>query len=917
MTCTLRMARERVMLPDTQWMWVDEWAVDLSGDCSDADGWEYSADFETFTRSRKNYERGDNCRRRRWIRTRIVKPCSLRLRPLKLVWEATENEQGNFSISIRSPVRCKNRTGGPLSLFLYCPSWEEDVSVGTVRSNEDLCVPVDLASAVYMRLARKLGSKNDVPSIRECTCTERFCILPTSHTSSSFIRVMMQLSDVSQTTLNFVVNVVSKHGVVDIIIEPVLRLINLLPCRLECQFGELLGSDDSRRAADKRPVAGRKVPSKRIGLRESFGLETGKECACTAIMPWRTPHVSLRVPGYEWSPWQRIVNRTASDNTWRPTESEEDCHLYSKEDSELKTYVQFDRVVKGDHLRVILSVECGHCPTIRVYCQYWILDKTGFGCRFSEGFTDLLSSTPDLETSRRSHLVPEEGKHPAIRRDMNTPGHEWSIGMSGMTMYFSKREKLTLVIETGVRGLSRNMHKVKSQWISPLDISNVVPKTVFSVHELNGSRQFELCITVTVCPGLFGRTRLITLLPRYQIVNLLHRELLVAQDGCLSSASLIPSQSAVPFHWDKASLPPNIRIGAPTLQDKASGLYQHSRCWTVGCFHADRVGITSLRLPTGDSHTKISMVAQAEVRLASKDQSSAVMIVVSVANEKSNPLYVLRNRTQHRILCRQPLRNDATVDSGSEGVQIAFNDCTGRNESRFSRSSSTVFQCANPEIGPLFQSLLGLKQVDEFTWILDSNEVATFGFDDPEKAHVLEWTSVKKGVTQFEGRKATAVVEVDDMASSSVLSLPDGKSVLCLVKAEHSTKVIEFTEFDSFEPARSISDSLLTTRALSPHHQAQLKISVAQSSSELHQLDEDEDPAFSLRISLPGLAVSVVDNALSTTFGREFLLIQLDKIFFSFSQTREGYHEFEFTLFNFQVDNHVHKSVHPVLVSGK
>lgn len=136
-----------------------------------------------------------------------------------------------------------------------------------------------------------------------------------------------------------------------------------------------------------------------------------------------------------------------------------------------------------------------------------------------------------------------------------------------------------------------------------MDISNVLPKTVFSVDELNGSRRFELAISVTVCPGIFSRTKLITLLPRYQIVNLLHRELVIAQDGCLDTETLIPSQAAVPFHWEKGSLAPKVRLGAPSIEEKARKVYDS--CWTNGRFRVDRVGITSMRLPTDNKLTKM------------------------------------------------------------------------------------------------------------------------------------------------------------------------------------------------------------------------------------------------------------------------------------------------------------------------
>lgn len=123
MTCILRMARERVMLPDSSWMWVNDWKVDISGEFgedTDADGWEYQADFETFTRTRRFYVRGDACRRRRWTRTRIVRPPSLHdpLRVLKFVWETSQDEGGNFKIEVKSHVTCA-MTPPPNLVFLY------------------------------------------------------------------------------------------------------------------------------------------------------------------------------------------------------------------------------------------------------------------------------------------------------------------------------------------------------------------------------------------------------------------------------------------------------------------------------------------------------------------------------------------------------------------------------------------------------------------------------------------------------------------------------------------------------------------------------------------------------------------------------------------------------------------------------
>jgi SHR-binding domain of vacuolar-sorting associated protein 13 len=915
MTCMLSMARERVMLPDSKWIWVNDWTVDVNGrlgEETDADGWSYETDFETFSKVKRHYKRGDGCRRRRWTRTRMVKPPSFEdpFRQLKFVWETSKDENGCFSVTVRSHVRIRNATSSTLTFFVYTPSWDEDKLVGTTKAGEEVYVPVSCASAVYMRIAKNAGVQ-ELASLVDCVFSDRFSIVPTSHTSSSYIRTSMNLEDVSGTTLHFLVELRSVKGILDIIVEPVFRLVNLLPCQLECQVGQVFRPIDARPGNAFSP---RQSGTKRVTKTEALTIQSGKEGACTAVNPWRKPHLSLRIPGYRWSSWKRIVNRK-TDSTWRPSEIEEEWHFTSIGDNEyaeeLKTLVRFERLGKlGDPLVLILSVACGHCPTIRVYSQYWIVDKTGFGCRFSEGFTDLLGTVPDPETSRRSYLLKEEAKDAEIRGDMSIPGHQWSIGSSGMSLYFSQREKLALAIETGIdRSSSKRSKNTKSKWISPLDISNVIPKTVFAVDELNGPRRFELALHVTLCPGLFARTKMISLLPRYQIVNLLHRELAIAQDGCLDSEIIIPSQSSIAFHWEKGSMPPKVRLGAPSADERARGNYE--RCWTHGRFQLDRIGITSLRLPTTNTLVKVPMVVQAEVRLATKDQPSAVVVVVWSGNDKSNPLYTLRNRTRHTILCRQPLQDEDNELTGSDGDMTNLETCTGIE------GGSYGFECG-ADFGPMLRSFLGLERIEEFVWILKPQDVTCFGFDDPEKPHILEWTYVNNRKSHFDKRLKKAVLEVDAMGSFSVLTLPGGPQVRCQLRAEHSTKVIEFVEIGvSGRP----TEPLVGTKALDAlrqqglHFQEMLESEVRVHGDKEDSTDDDETVTFSLRMDLPALSISVVDNVDPKVIGREILLAQFERLFLAFSQTREGYHEFEARLMSFQCDNHIQKSIHPVLVS--
>lgn len=434
-----------------------------------------------------------------------------------------------------------------------------------------------------------------------------------------------------------------------------------------------------------------------------------------------------------------------------------------------------------------------------------------------------------------------------------------------------------------------------------MDVSNVMPKTVFSVDELGGPRRFELAISVTVCPGVFSRTRMITLMPRYQIVNLLKRELVIAQDGCLQAETLIPSQSAVPFHWERGTLPSKVRLGAPTIEERDSGNFED--CWTNGRIEPDKVGITSMRFPTsGIVPNNKPMVVQAEVRLATKEQSSAVVIVLWSATEKSNPLYLLRNRTPHTILCRQPLHGEqGGRQKNSAGSPVP--DICGPGATQ--RRKPPDFHCG-ADLAPMVRLFLGLDIAEEFVWVLRSGETVCFGFDDPEKPHALEWACVDADALGFDENCAKAVVEIDAMGSWSDLSIGEKREVRCQIGAEHSTKVVEFVEKTTSEPNRAMVGPAMNDQ--SSCYQISEKEETAALAEEL------DDVSFTIRVNVPTLCVSVIDNANPDRHGREILLAQFDNLFAAFSQSREGYHEIELRLMSLQVDNHVPASIHPILV---
>lgn len=415
-TGTISEAKERVMLPDSRWLWLKDWTVDLGGEHGqqmDSDGWSYEQEFESVSNHRRYYRRGDVCRRRRWTRTRMLRPLAFDdpQRQLRLIWESKKDDTGNFFVTLRSHIRFKNTTSTTLSIFLSSPSWSKDAFVGVIEPSGLLQVPLAMASALFFRIG-KPPLRVTEPSAVDHGATksssndhitgERIPTIPVGFNSSTYIRTSLELKDVSSTTLYFLVEVKSTAGLVDISVCPIFRLLNLLPCQLECKVGHL--SRSSRHNQH------------RIAKTEAISIGSGECTACSGVNPSQKPHLCLKVPGYKWSGWIRIVNRRI-DDTWRPSDSEESLLFPVQGDEdyadELKLVVCFERMsshVPSDPLVVLFSVETGHSPTIRIYAQYWIVDKTGFGCRFAEGFTDLLGRNPDPSTSRRSYLPKKEAK---------------------------------------------------------------------------------------------------------------------------------------------------------------------------------------------------------------------------------------------------------------------------------------------------------------------------------------------------------------------------------------------------------------------------------------------------------------------------------------------------------------------------
>ena len=151
-----------------------------------------------------------------------------------------------------------------------------------------------------------------------------------------------------------------------------------------------------------------------------------------------------------------------------------------------------------------------------------------------------------------------------------------------------------------------------------------------------------------------------------------------------------------------------------------------------------------------------------------------------------------------------------------------------------------------------------------------------FGFDDPELPHLLAWTWSARG-------KFANTVDLDEMGSTSSITMHDGTQIQVEIQARASTKVILFSDNEQAKQWQG------------------------------DNYDDDNTHTIDIRIDLCGIAFSVIDNISDEEPGREIFLLTSEGWHASFKK-QGGFHEIELRLTRMQIDNFIFNAEHPVLV---
>ena len=206
----------------------------------------------------------------------------------------------------------------------------------------------------------------------------------------------------------------------------------------------------------------------------------------------------------------------------------------------------------------------------------------------------------------------------------------WCGGDNGIVLFNSENAKVHVSVNNC---RARTNHELKLKLL-PTD------KGPFEIVDRESNIAWQLAYSVTPMPGIFSRTKVMTIMPRYCIVNCTGEALLIRQKGAASVLIVDPFTSR---GWHKTDA-----AGSTEVQCRSVSTH-----WSKGALDINELGTSEFLLACvkADARDTIShVVMNVDVKMARDDEHCAVSITfwrsdldlgspLSVRNDSSQPLY--------------------------------------------------------------------------------------------------------------------------------------------------------------------------------------------------------------------------------------------------------------------------------------
>ena len=241
-------------------------------------------------------------------------------------------------------------------------------------------------------------------------------------------------------------------------------------------------------------------------------------------------------------------------------------------------------------------------------------------------------------------------------------------GWGEKSFHVAEREMMVIIPLSSEIQLSSHQHKgcLWSPELPVVSIGNSKGKFEIVTNNSSTNISYQLAYRVSQMPGAFYRTKVITIMPHYCIVNRMEMPLEICQEGLISHEHKIVVEPWNSSAWHKA--------------DANRGTAVHLRCqgssWSLGTVDINNIGTSLLLLPSEKTNNVLCnktdnliapTVLHVEVKEASVTENCCILIVIWKATVEDDALLSIKNDSSHPVTIRQNLP--------FETLNLSVSDC--------------------------------------------------------------------------------------------------------------------------------------------------------------------------------------------------------------------------------------------------
>lgn len=317
---------------------------------------------------------------------------------------------------------------------------------------------------------------------------------------------------------------------------------------------------------------------------------------------------SIFIAGYSWSDKEFISSSKRRENTKSISVYDEKKHPLS--------------------IRVDNRFDLEGCRRVTFWSSYWLLNRTGLPLLFA------------YDKKKRTHhakLVAGQSEEGCAAFSGSSRGQpkEWHVDN------FFKGEPLMMSLSSDrLKRLNFFIKAANSKWSSgiavrsiPQEGAHVQIEEAVAGNSDQPPRLYELSLIKSGAKNRFSRTEVITLVPRYVLVNNTDKTLFLRQEGDAREYKLDPYEHA-PFHWPHAHKDKLLRFRI----DK-------NKCNWSGAFTIESTDYFTVQML--DEDLPKSYVMRVRIKI-----EQGVMIV-NFVEETNNALYRIENGLPDSIFVQQ------------------------------------------------------------------------------------------------------------------------------------------------------------------------------------------------------------------------------------------------------------------------